>query len=123
MHAITHLQVVSVPVRDQDTAKRFFRDVLGFTELADTPMGEGMRWVQLGLPDAQTSITLVTWFPTLPPGSLKGVVLATGDLDAAYAELSGKGLALSPIESAPWGRFATFDDPDGNGFVLQAPPQ
>jgi len=41
------------------------------------------------------------------------------DLDATYAELQARGLALSAIDDAPWGRYATFTDPDGNGFVLQ----
>jgi catechol 2,3-dioxygenase-like lactoylglutathione lyase family enzyme len=122
MTQLSHLQVISIPVRDQDRAKAFYRDVLGFQEIADSPMGPDMRWVQLGLPDAGTSITLVTWFESMPPGSLKGVVLATNDVDAAAAELARKGVQLSPMEDAPWGRFTTFDDPDGNGFVLQAAP-
>jgi catechol 2,3-dioxygenase-like lactoylglutathione lyase family enzyme len=122
MTVVSSVQVVSVPVSDQDRAKTFYHDVLGFEELADTSMGPDMRWVQLGPAGAQTSFTLVTWFPSMAPGSLKGVVLATRDIDAAVAELKGRGLELSPIESAPWGRYATFDDPDGNGFVLQASP-
>jgi catechol 2,3-dioxygenase-like lactoylglutathione lyase family enzyme len=122
MTALSHLHVVSIPVSDQDRAKSFYRDVLGFQEIADVPMGPDMRWVQLGLPDSPTSITLVTWFESMRPGSLKGIVLATPDVDAAAAELSSKGVQLSPMEDAPWGRFTTFDDPDGNGFVLQAAP-
>jgi catechol 2,3-dioxygenase-like lactoylglutathione lyase family enzyme len=122
MAVLTSLQVISVPVSDQDRAKAFYRDVLGFEELADSPMGPEMRWVQLGLPGAQTSITLVTWFDTMPAGSLKGVVLGCEDVDRAAQALADKGLTLAPIESAPWGRYTTFDDPDGNGFVLQSAP-
>ena len=120
MPIVNALQVVSIPVSDQDRAKGFYRDVLGFDEMADQPMGPEMRWVQLGLPGAQTSITLVTWFPSMPAGSLNGVVLETSDVDAAAKELQDTGLQLGPIESAPWGRYTTFDDPDGNGFVLQS---
>ena len=120
MPIVNALQVVSIPVSDQDRAKAFYRDVLGFQELADEPMGPEMRWVQLGLPGAQTSITLVTWFPSMPAGSLKGVVLETSDVEQAVQELKNKGLTLGPIEAAPWGRYATVDDPDGNGFVLQS---
>ena len=121
-HKITHLQLVSIPVSDQDRAKAFYCDVLGFQEISDSRMGPDMRWVQLGLPDAQTSITLVTWFESMAPGSVKGIVLATADVDAAAADLQAKGVHLSPMEDAPWGRYTTFDDPDGNGFVLQAAP-
>src|SRR4029079_12179009 len=109
MPIVNALQVVSIPVSDQDRSKASYRDVLGFHELADTPMGPEMRWVQLGLPGAQTSITLVTWFDSMPAGSLKGVVLGCDDVDRAANELTNKGLKLAPIESAPWGRYTTFD--------------
>jgi catechol 2,3-dioxygenase-like lactoylglutathione lyase family enzyme len=119
---VTHLLVVSVPVSDPDRAKAFYRDVLGFDVIADEPMGPDRRWIQLGPKGARTSITLVTWFESMPPGSLDGVVLATPTLDDDYADLTSKGLKLTPIESEFWGRYTTFDDPDGNGYVLQAAP-
>jgi catechol 2,3-dioxygenase-like lactoylglutathione lyase family enzyme len=120
--SLTQLLVVSIPVSDQDRAKAFYRDVLGFELIDDMPMGPDQRWVQLGPKGAQTSITLVTWFETMQPGSLDGIVVRSTDIDADHAELTRKGLALTPIETAPWGRYATFDDPDGNGWVLQATP-
>ncbi|KAE8765771.1 VOC family protein [Georgenia thermotolerans] len=120
MALITHLQVVSVPVSDQDRAKAFYVDTLGFELRRDNPMGPGQRWVEVAPPGAATSLTLVTWFPTMPPGSLKGLVLATDDVDRAVAELHERGVEfLDPLTDAPWGRWATFDDPDGNGWVLQ----
>ncbi|MCL2516200.1 MAG: VOC family protein [Microbacteriaceae bacterium] len=118
--AITHLQVVSIPVSDQDRSLAFYRDVLGFTVLADQQFTPEMRWVMLTPPGARTAITLVDWFPSMPAGSLKGTVLETDDLDADAAALGAKGVDVSPVQSAPWGRFVTFDDPDGNGIVLQA---
>jgi predicted enzyme related to lactoylglutathione lyase len=117
--SLTHIQLLSVPVADQDRAKEFYLDVLGFELLADSQMGD-QRWVQVGPPGAQTSITLVTWFETMPPGSLKGLVVQTDDLDADVKALTARGLALADgIKDAPWGRYVTFDDPDGNGVVLQ----
>ena len=59
----------------------------------------------------------------MPAGSVQGLVLGADDIDAAVAQFSKRGLALSAIEAAPWGRFSTFKDPDGNGWVLQGPPQ
>jgi catechol 2,3-dioxygenase-like lactoylglutathione lyase family enzyme len=118
---LSHLQVVSIPVADQDRAKTFYTEVLGFALLADNPMGENQRWVQVGPAGAETSLTLVTWFPSMPPGSTQGLVLATDEIDEAYRVLSARGLRFhGPIEAAPWGRYATFADPDGNGWVLQA---
>ncbi|PWR06016.1 hypothetical protein DKT68_24010 [Micromonospora acroterricola] len=120
---VTHVQLLSVPVADQDRARDFYVDVLGFDLVWDNPMGpDGGRWVQVAPPGAATALTLVTWFPTMPPGSLKGLVLETDDLDADVARLRDRGVdfANGGIQSAPWGRYATFDDPDGNGIVLQA---
>lgn len=119
--ALTDLDVVSVPVADQDRAKDFYTGVLGFAELADNPFGDGTRWVMLCPPGATTKITLTTWFPTMPPGSLKGLVLMCDGLEATMADLERRGLAFNEteIQRSPWGRWKTFDDPDGNGWVLQ----
>lgn len=119
--ALTNLDVISVPVSDQDRAKRFYGDMLGFTVQIDATFGEGMRWVMLRPPGSTTSITLVTWFETMPAGSLKGSVLACDDLEKTLAELAGRGVTFNEadIQEAPWGRWKTFDDPDGNGWVLQ----
>jgi catechol 2,3-dioxygenase-like lactoylglutathione lyase family enzyme len=118
--AIRHVQVVSIPVSDQDRSKEFYVDVLGFTLLVDRQFSPDMRWVMVAPPGAQTALTLVTWFPSMLPGSLQGTVLESDDLERDVAELTGKGVAVSELQSAPWGRFVTFADPDGNGIVLQA---
>ena len=117
---ITAVQLFSLPVADQDRARDFYVETLGFTLVSDTEMAPGMRWVQVAPPGSQTSITLVTWFPTMPAGSIKGTVLETDDLDGDVARLESLGVAVGEIDSQPWGRFATFDDPDGNGIVLQS---
>jgi catechol 2,3-dioxygenase-like lactoylglutathione lyase family enzyme len=117
------ISLISVPVSDQDRALAFYRDVLGFTLDTDNTFQPEMRWVMLTPPEGGCSITLTTWFDTMPPGSRKGSVYSVPDLDATMAELADRGLAMSPAESAPWGRFTMFDDPDGNGWVLQQDAQ
>ena len=118
--AITEIQLFSVPVTDQDRSRDFYRDVLGFQVLGDQQITPDMRWVQLAPPRGTTAITLVTWFPTMKPGDLKGIVLETDDLDGDVERLTRDGVVFeTPIEEQPWGRFATFNDPDGNGIVLQ----
>jgi catechol 2,3-dioxygenase-like lactoylglutathione lyase family enzyme len=117
---ITNVQLFSLPVRDQDRARDFYVGVLGFEVIRDNSE-PSMRWVQVAPKGGQTSITLVTWFPSMPPGSVKGTVLETDDLDGDVAALTACGVALQDgIQEKPWGRFVTFDDPDGNGIVLQA---
>lgn len=119
--AITNLSVVSVPVTDQDRAKSFYAEKLGFAAEVDGSFGEGMRWVMLRPPGSATAITLVTWFDTMPAGSLKGSVLSCDDLDKTLADLAARGVGFNEheVQEAPWGRWKTFDDPDGNGWVLQ----
>lgn len=118
--AITQVRMFSLPVRDQDRARDFYVNVLGFGLVRDNPMGPDARWVQVTPKGAQTAITLVTWFPSMPPGSVKGTVLETDNLDGDVADLTAKGVEIEQgIQVEPWGRFITFDDPDGNGIVLQ----
>jgi catechol 2,3-dioxygenase-like lactoylglutathione lyase family enzyme len=119
------IQVVSVPVSDQDRAKAFYLEKLGFEEVSDAPYGEGMRWVEVRPAGSPISLTLVTWFPSMPAGSLQGLVIDTQDVQEAYTELMARGVhfAHEPRKEV-WGTFTTFTDPDGNGFVLaQAAPR
>jgi catechol 2,3-dioxygenase-like lactoylglutathione lyase family enzyme len=119
--SLQSLEVMSVPVSDQDRAKQFYADVLGFSIVMDNEFGPGMRWVMLRPPGGGTAVTLVTWFDSMPAGSLSGSVLGCDDLEPTLAELEGRGLAFAEdkIQEAPWGRWKTFTDPDGNGWVLQ----
>jgi catechol 2,3-dioxygenase-like lactoylglutathione lyase family enzyme len=119
--ALNSLQVISVPVSDQDRAKQFYADVLGFSVDVDSQFGEGMRWVMLRPPGSATAVTLVTWFDTMPAGSLRGSVLGCDDLEQTLAQLSERGVTFAEdeIQEAPWGRWKTFPDPDGNAWVLQ----
>ncbi|MEU7955072.1 VOC family protein, partial [Micromonospora chalcea] len=66
-------------------------------------------------------LTLVTWFDSMPAGSLRGLVLESDDLDADVARLRERGVAFAEdsVQVVPWGRYVTFADPDGNGLVLQ----
>jgi predicted enzyme related to lactoylglutathione lyase len=117
--AVSHISVVSMPVTDQEVAKQFYTDVLGFVVTNDSTFDGGMRWVQLGVAGGQTHITLVTWFPNMPPGSQQGIVFEVDDLEATIAHMQGKGVSVPSIESAPWGAWVTINDPDGNGLVIQ----
>src|SRR5438270_12695228 len=119
--AITGVQVVSLPVSDQDRARDFYVDVLGMDLLRDAQMQPGMRWVQVAPRGGETTITLVTWFDTMPAGSARGLVLETDDLDADVDRLRASGLEFPDgIREEAWGRYVTLQDPDGNGLVLQA---
>ncbi len=113
--------VVSVPVSDQERAKAFYVDQLGFELLRDDRSVPGLRWIQVAPSGGGPSLTLVDWFDTMAPGCLRGLVFQVTDIDAEYARLIAHGVRFEgPPERQPWGTEAVFFDPDGNGFVLQA---
>jgi catechol 2,3-dioxygenase-like lactoylglutathione lyase family enzyme len=114
------ITVVSVPVTDQDRALRFYTDEVGFELLAHTSFGNGSSWVQVGPKGSEASLTLVTWFEDMTPGSLRGLVVDSDDLDADHRAMTGRGVRfLGPPSQQPGGVFATFVDPDGNQISLR----
>ena len=114
------MQLFSLPVEDQDRARDFYVDVLGFELVNDMPMGPGMRWVQVRPPGALTSITLVTWFDTMPAGQTRGTVLETDDLEGDITRLRDLGVELpDEVEVGALGPVRDIRRPDGNGLVLQ----
>jgi catechol 2,3-dioxygenase-like lactoylglutathione lyase family enzyme len=115
---ISHVQLLSVPVSDQDRARDFYVDTLGFELLREVPLGPDQRWVQVAPKGADTSLTLVTWFESMPAGSLSGLVLQTVDIDGDCERLRAAGVELTGPQDAFWGRHAVLKDPDGNGLVL-----
>lgn len=120
--AITSFEILSVPVTDAQRAKQFYRDVLGFALIREEPMGPGMAWIQLAPQGQGVTIALVTWFDQMKPGGLQGVMVNTDDIDAEHHLLRGRGLDIGEIRQEPWGRYAMFNDPDGNGWILRQPP-
>ena len=120
--AISHISIISIPVSDQRRAKRFYVEQLRFSEVLDVESGAGLRWIQLAPGGAETSIALVTWFADMLTGSLQGLVLHVERIEEAYDELAGRGVSFKGgIEAQPGGLFAYFNDPDGNGWMLNRP--
>jgi catechol 2,3-dioxygenase-like lactoylglutathione lyase family enzyme len=117
---ITHVQLFSIPVSDQDRSLAFYVGKLGFTLVSDQQLQPDMRWVLVAPPGAQTAVTLVTWFDSMPAGSARGIVLETDDLNGSIAQLTAVGVETTPIQDAPWGRYTQLEDPDGNGLILQS---
>jgi len=110
------LELVLIPVSDADRAKDFYLKQAAFDLLADTPIGEGKRIVQL-----------------TPPGSAQGLHLVVADIVAARAGLVQRGVTVSEVkhvgesgwapgphpDRANYQSFADFTDPDGNIWILQ----
>ncbi|MEU2554213.1 VOC family protein [Streptomyces sp. NPDC003388] len=115
---ITHASFVTLPVSDQDRALRFYRDVLGMEVTADRQLPQG-RWLQVAPRGAQTVFTLSgPGMGGFTPGSARGIMLVTTDVDADCARLAAAGTPVQGPDELPWGRMASFADPDGNGLML-----
>jgi len=114
------ITVISVPVTDQEKAKVFYTEVVGFELIADNSFGDEMRWIQVGPKGSAASLTLVDWFDDMTPGSLRGLVIETDDLEADYVTMSQRGVPFDgPPSRQPGGVFATLSDPDGNRISLR----
>ena len=125
------LEVVTLPVSDVDRAKRFYES-LGWRTDADIVAGDAFRVVQLTPTHSACSIAFGKGVTTGEPGSIKRLILAVDDIDAARADLVSRGaevselfhLAGGPVPGPdPQGRsyqtYASFSDPDGNAWLLQ----
>src|SRR4051812_27690890 len=136
----TKLEVVVLPVSDVDKAKAFYR-ALGWREDGDFSSGDRFRIVQMTPPGSPTSVLFGKGVTDAAPGSVQDLVLAVDDIDAARAELVAQGAEVGDVwhdadgvfyhgggrnrvpgadpKRRTYSSFATFSDPDGNGFVLQ----
>ena len=85
------LELIVVPVSDVDRAKAFYTDQAGFEVLVDTSAGDALRVVQLSPPGSACAIAIGTGISKMAPGSIEGLHLIVPDLDAARAELVGRG--------------------------------
>lgn len=136
----TKLEVVVIPVSDVDRAKNFYTG-LGWRLDADVPGQDGFRVVQVTPPGSPCSVIFGAKITAAEPGSAQGLHLIVSDIDMAHASLGSRGAEMSGIfhdaggvfhhrgdedrlpgphpSRASYGSFASFRDPDGNGWVLQ----
>jgi predicted enzyme related to lactoylglutathione lyase len=116
------LELVAIPVTDVDRAKAFYTDQVGFDADQDHRVSDELRFVQLTPPGSACSIALGKGLTDAAPGSVEGVQLVVSDIEAAHAELAGRGVDVSDVQVFPWGSFVFFSDPDGNRWAVQQLP-
>jgi catechol 2,3-dioxygenase-like lactoylglutathione lyase family enzyme len=107
-------------VSDVDRAKTFYVEKLGFNADHDHQVSDGLRFVQLTPPGSACSIALTSGAHQMNPGSIEGLQMVVDDAEASRTELAGRGVEVSDVQTFPWGSFVFFQDPDGNGWALQA---
>jgi catechol 2,3-dioxygenase-like lactoylglutathione lyase family enzyme len=134
------LEVIVIPVSDVDKAKAFYTG-LGWRLDADFATDETFRVIQMTPPGSLASVIFGTGLSSATPGSVQGLHLVVSDIEAARAEIAAGGVDISEVfhdaggvfhhagtegrvpglapERASYGSFASFNDPDGNEWVLQ----
>ena len=134
-----NLEVVVIPVSDADRAKEFYAS-LGWRLDADVAAGDDLRLIQFTPAGSGCSVQFGTNLTSAAPGSAQGLYLITADIEAARDELAGHGVKVSEVfhegtlggrfhdagrvagpspDRSSYGSFASFSDPDGNGWLLQ----
>lgn len=116
------IEVIFVPVTDVDRAKDFYVNRLGFSADHDNKVEEGLRFVQLTPEGSGCSIAIGEGITEMKPGTMQGIMMVVDDVRTLREELKEKGVDMSEIDPQPWGTFAYFKDPDGNGWTLQELP-
>jgi catechol 2,3-dioxygenase-like lactoylglutathione lyase family enzyme len=132
---ITNISLVTLYVSDQDAARAFYVDHLGFEAKVDVQLGEGFRWVTIGHP-SQPNLEVTLMIPGPPlddqmaeairrsqaAGSMGGFGLSTDDCQKTYDELTAKGIEfVQPPSERPYGVEAVMRDNSGNWLVLVEP--
>jgi catechol 2,3-dioxygenase-like lactoylglutathione lyase family enzyme len=136
MRRLSQIQLVVVPVSDQTRSVAFYEG-LGFERRNDIPWGDGHRWVEVYPPQGITGLALIPPGPGETTGVATGIILNTGDIDAAHQELQAAGvdvdtevarvggsvsIRIGPVESAaPVPPMFYFRDPDGNSLLVVQP--
>lgn len=127
------LELVVIPVSDVDRAKDFYAVKCGFHLDVDHRASDAFRVVQLTPPGSACSITIGTGLTPTAPGTYQGLHLVVTDIQAARSQLVEHGVEVGEPyhfgpegqvsgvhpERADYGTFASFNDPDGNGWLLQ----
>ena len=117
---IRGVKFASIPVTDQDRALAFYTEKLGFRVVTDQPFDDKQRWIELGIPGADTKVVLFNPTSTLKPGDFMNVSFWTDDVEGTVSELKSKGVDIGEPQREHWGTFAVFKDLDGNTFLLSS---
>lgn len=119
---IRGIKFATIPVRDQESALEFYTHKLGMEILTDQPFNAKQRWIELGIPGADTGVVLFTAKGHEGRiGSFQGISFWSDDVNKSYAEMTARGVKFTaPPKSEEWGTSSIFVDQDGNQFVLSS---
>ena len=116
---LKRIKFVTVPVKDQDRALRFYTEKLGLRIFTDQTMG-AMRWIELQVPGSETMIVLSEQTGHAP-GPMPALVFVADNVAGTYEALKAKGVDFAqPPKKERWGESAMFHDSEGNLILFGA---
>lgn len=116
------IELIFVPVTDVDRSKAFYEKI-GFHPDHDQQVSDELRFVQMTPPGSACSIAFGTGLEIdLEPGKQNTIQVVVPDADDALSHLRELGVEAQGVTDLGWGRFVSFDDPDGNTWTLQQLP-
>ena len=102
------VEIIMLPVKDRQKAKQFYM-TLGFQVIVEAPDSHGETWIQMGLPNSSTTISLA---------GFQGIICETDNIEQDIKGLNPKGIEVGKVDDTPWGRFVWLKDLDGNSLCL-----
>ena len=120
---IKAVKFVSIPVTDQDRALEFYTGKLGFRVITDSPFDATQRWIELGIPRADTKVVLfIPHGQDRMIGGFMNITFMADDVEATANQMKARGVEfVQDPKKTDWGTAAIFKDLDGNVFVLSSP--
>lgn len=122
---INKIGKITVFVKDQAEAKKFWTEKLGFIVKFEQPMGPNMTWLEVG-PSEDEFTTIVLYNKELmkshsPNANVEhpNLMLSTSDIEATYNELKEKGVEVEELMKMPYGSMFNFKDQDGNQYLIR----
>jgi len=113
------IELIPLAVDDVDRSVRFYGEQVGWNVDFDQTVADDLRFVQVTPPGSACSICFGTGLGMMPQGSSQFIQVVVASAEEARDHLRGRGVACSDVDELAWGRFVTFEDPDGNRWALQ----
>jgi predicted enzyme related to lactoylglutathione lyase len=113
------IELIPLAVEDVDRAVEFYGTTVGWNVDHDQTVHEGLRFVQVTPQGSACSICFGVGLGMMPEGSKQMIQVVIDSAEEARDHLRGRGVECTDVDEQPWGRFVTFEDPDGNRWSLQ----
>ena len=122
---INKIGKITIYVNNQDEAIKFWTEKIGFVVKFEQQMGANMKWVEIA-PNSDEFTTFVLYNKAImhkqnPTANVEhpSIILSTNDIDNTYTSLKSNGVSVSDLMNMPYGKMFSFNDQDGNTFLIR----